>query len=305
MSPRVVLAGYAPPESVHSRGLDRIATLLQDWLGADVEVAVRHNVLDSGRQVHELLDDVENGAVSLCYFSTSYLADRVPALAVLDLPYVFDSLADAHRRLDGELGRTLSELTEAATALLPQGYWDNGFRHLSNRHREIAEPEDCQGLRIRLQPSWAHERFFTELGAQPVPTDLRDGIAMITAGAVDAQENPLANFVTYGVDRVHPHLTLTGHAYGARGLYASSSQLRAWPPSLREALNRAVALAVREQRAAAAAAETALADSLQRSGTRILRLSAANLAKFKKASLPVLAQAGRDVGAELLRLVTD
>ena len=39
---------------------------------------------------------------------------------------------------------------------------------------------------------------------------------MIASGEVDAQENPLANTFTYGVGAHHPHLTRTGHLYGAR-----------------------------------------------------------------------------------------
>ena len=50
--------------------------------------------------------------------------------------------------------------------------------------------------------------------------ELSEGIQMISRLDVDAQENPLANTVAYGVDRVHRHITMTGHLYGARGLFA-------------------------------------------------------------------------------------
>ncbi|MPZ14672.1 MAG: hypothetical protein GEU73_09665 [Chloroflexi bacterium] len=42
----------------------------------------------------------------------------------------------------------LTESTEAATGYRIFGYWDNGFRHLSNRLREIRTLEDCAGLRV-------------------------------------------------------------------------------------------------------------------------------------------------------------
>ena len=48
----------------------------------------------------------------------------------------------------------------------------------------------------------------------------RQGIQMISSLEVDAQENPLANTVAYGVYWVHRHITMTGHLYGARGLFA-------------------------------------------------------------------------------------
>ena len=41
--------------------------------------------------------------------------------------------------------------------------------------------------------------------------DLTEAIAMIKASTLDAQENPLANTVTYGVHKFHRFHTLTNH----------------------------------------------------------------------------------------------
>jgi TRAP-type C4-dicarboxylate transport system substrate-binding protein len=299
----VRLGGYAPAASTHGRALDRIAAGLRDGLGDDVTVEVDHNILDSGRPAQALLDDVESGRTTLCFFSTSYLADRVPGLGVVDLPYVFSSLEHAHAALDGALGTALSERTRRATGLLPLGYWDNGFRHLSNRSRDVRMPEDCRGLRVRLQPNWAHEALFRALGAEPVCNDLRDGIAMLMSGELDAQENPFANFVAYGVHEIHPHVTMTGHAYGARGVYASTAQLQGWTPRARDVLQAAVAAAVAQQRADAAATEAELRDRLTGQGTRILELSDDERAAFRAAAEPVLRRARAEIDDELWALL--
>ncbi|MGH7860989.1 MAG: TRAP transporter substrate-binding protein [Candidatus Dormibacteraceae bacterium] len=304
MSPlQIRLGGYGPSETSHSQGLRSIAEGLRLTLGAAVEVEIDYNILDSGRPAHELLDDVEAGRLTAAYFSTSYLVARVPELAVIDLPYIFTSLEHAHRSLDGELGRVLSERTRASTGLDPLGYWDNGFRHLSSRDREVRRPADCQGLRVRLQPNWAHQCFFEALGAIPVPTDLRDGIAMIKSGAVDAQENPLANFVAYGVDQVHHHLTLTAHAYGARGLYLSSRQSQSWPAGIRAALASAVAAAIPRQRITAARSERELLGQLVAAGTRLVDPRPDDLAAFRVLAGPVAQRARHELGGALLDLI--
>ncbi|MPZ87594.1 MAG: hypothetical protein GEU81_05860 [Nitriliruptorales bacterium] len=296
----VRLGGYAPAESTHGQALDRIAAGLRSRLGDRVRVEIDYNILDSGRPVHALLDDVEAGVTTLCFFSSSYLAERVPALGIIDLPYLFSSLEHAHACLDGELGQVLSARTREATGFLPLGYWDNGFRHLSNRDRDVRTPEDCRGLRVRLQPSWVHERLFRALGAEPVQTDLREGIAMLRSGELDAQENPFANFVTYRVHEVHPHVTLTGHVYGARGVYASAERLRDWPDDAIEVLRGAVAAAVSQQRAAAARKEEELRAWLVEQGTRIIALSAEEQGAFREVAEPVLAEAVRQFDTELL-----
>lgn len=291
--PEVRLGGYAPPDSTHGRALDTIAAGLRDGLGDGVEVSVEHNILDQGRPIQALLEDVEVGATTLCFFSTSYLADRVPELGIVDLPYVFPSAAAAHAALDGALGAALTDHTRRATGFVPLGYWDNGFRHLSNRSREVRTPDDVRGLRVRLQPNWAHEAFFRELGAEPCCNDLREGIEMLRSGELDAQENPFANFVSYGVDTLHPHVTLTGHVYGARGVYASAAQLEGWTDAAREVLAAAVRVAVDQQRDDAARTERALQDRLAAAGTTIVELDEDQHAAFQAVATPVLAEARR------------
>jgi TRAP-type transport system periplasmic protein len=302
--PPIHLTGYGPPESSHSRALDHIAGLLRDGLD-DGTVEVDYNILDQGRKAFDLVTDVEAGEATLCYFSTSYLADRVPELGIIDLPYVFDSLAHAHRALDGPLGARLDTATRERTRLEPLGYWDNGFRHLSNRWRDVHRPEDCRGLKIRLQPNWAHEALFRELGAEPTTTDLRDGIAMLTDGRLDAQENPFGNFVAYGLDEHHPHVTLTGHVYGARGVYASRRQLADWHAADVEVLRRAVRSGIELQRRLAAEHEDALRRSLAEAGLTITELTDEQHAAFRAAAQPVLEQARSRFDEELWALLED
>jgi TRAP-type C4-dicarboxylate transport system substrate-binding protein len=299
----VLLGGYAPADSTHGQALDTIAARLRAGLGDEVAVQIDYNILDSGRRAQALLEEVEAGRMTLCFFSSSYLADRVPGLGIIDLPYVFDSLEHAHGALDGGLGAALSQRTRHSTRLVPLGYWDNGIRHLSNRSRDIHTPEDCRGLRIRLQPNWAHEQFFRALGTEPVCNDLRDGIAMLLSGELDAQENPFANFVAYEVHTVHPHVTLTGHLYGARGVYASAEQLRTWPPHAHEVLAGAVEAAIRQQRDAAARKEIELRDWLASRGTRIIELTDDEHAAFRAVAEPVLQQARTEIDDELWSLL--
>jgi TRAP-type C4-dicarboxylate transport system substrate-binding protein len=301
----VRLGGYAPADSTHGQALDTIAAGLRTELGDGVAIQIDYNIMDSGRPAQALLEEVEAGRMTLCFFSSSYLAGRVPGLGIIDLPYVFDSLEHAHAALDGRLGAALSRRTRRSTGLDPLGYWDNGIRHLSNRSREIHTPEDCRGLRVRLQPNWAHEEFFRALGTEPVCNDLREGIAMLLSGELDAQENPFANFVAYDVHTVHPHVTLTGHIYGARGVYASAEQLRTWPLRAREALAGAVEIAVRQQRDAAASKEIELRDWLAGRGTRIVELAHDEHAAFRAVAEPVLQRARTSIDDELWALLGD
>ena len=304
MKPTIRVGGYAPRDSSHSAAVAHLVEHLETSLGDSVETDVMWNVLDEGRPAPDLLDMVGSGELTLCYFSSSYLGNRVPELNVLEVPFLFDTLDEAHSALDGELGRHLSEATAAVTPFTVLGYWDNGFRHFTNRLRPVRRPEDCAGMRVRLQPNHIHEKMVEAWGAIPFAVELSEGIAMIKSGEVDAQENPLANTVAYGVDEVHDHYTMTGHLYGARGLYAHRPTVEEWPNDIVEAVNAAVGSAIAFQREAAAAKELDLRRRLEANGAQFVDLTPDEKESFRLATEDVIAAAGAEVGIDLVRLAT-
>jgi TRAP-type C4-dicarboxylate transport system substrate-binding protein len=225
-------------------------------------------------------------------------------LALLDTPFRFPDLHGAHAALDGEIGRLLSEVIAEVTGFDVLGFWDNGFRHLTNRLRPIRSPEDCIGMRVRVQPSPIHERMIELWGAIPVPIDLQEGIEMIASGQVDAQENPLANTVAYGVDRHHHHLTLSAHVYGARAVLVNRAAFNSWDDQLRDAVREATRSAIAWQRAAAANAETAIATRLRAEGLDVIELTHDDRDAFAAALKPLRDEIDRGLPRELLSVST-
>ncbi len=298
----VRIGGYSPPDTSHSRAMVFFKEKMAERLGESVRTDIFWNVMDFGYAAGDLLSMVECGLLGMCYFSTSYLADRVPELEIVDLPFLFEDAAHAHRALDGALGAHLSERIEAQTGYGCLGFWDNGFRHLSNSARDVRTPADCKGLRIRLQPNEAHVRTFALLGAEPVPVELSEGIAMIESGAVNAQENPLSNTATYGVTNHQKHITMSGHFYGARALLVHRESFSAWPAQTREAVRECMAQAIAHQRQAARAGESAIRKKLEGEGVRFTDLNARERAAFAEATEPVRTEAQARLGHTLFDL---
>jgi TRAP-type C4-dicarboxylate transport system substrate-binding protein len=230
--------------------------------------------MDEGRPNTDLFQLVEAGEMFFCYFSSSYLGDRVPALNVLETPFLFDDLEHARRALDGTLGERLVEAVRASTPFEVLGFWDNGFRHLTNRLHPVRSPEDCRGMTVRMQPNAIHEELIRAWGAEPVAVELSEAIRLISGLEVDAQENPLANTVAYGVDDVHGFVTMTGHLYGARGLWANRARVEALPADLREIVLNAAQEAIDVQRVEAAELERGLRDRMEHRGIEFVDLTA-------------------------------
>ena len=128
--------------------------------------------------------------------------------------------------MDGALGRLLAQKIEERVNYRILGWFENGFRHISNRLRPVRTPADLAGMRIRVLPSAIQARTFELLGAVPLRLDLTEALAMIPKGEIDAQENPLTNTVTYGVHKFHRFHTLSNHFYISRPIFLHRDSIR-------------------------------------------------------------------------------
>lgn len=259
--------------------------------------------MDEGRPNTDLFDLVETGEMFLCYFSSSYLGERVPELNVLETPFLFESLDSAHRALDGSLGEALRRAVRTSTGFEALGFWDNGFRHFTNRHHEVHSPTDCEGMTVRMQPNRIHEELIRSWGARPVAVELSEGIDLISRLEVDAQENPLANTVAYGVDRVHPYVTMTGHLYGARCLFAHRPTYETMSSDLRNLVDVAILTAIDTQREAAEDLESRLRVEMEGAGIDFVDLTEAERAVFVEAASAAIELAHDSVPQGLFDLV--
>jgi TRAP-type C4-dicarboxylate transport system substrate-binding protein len=244
--------------------------------------------MDFGYKAEEVLWMSERGLLTLAYQSTSYLTERVPELEFADLPFLFASLEEARAAMDGRFGTYMSRVIEQRVPGYKMlGYFENGYRHVSNRLRSVHLPADMKGLSIRSLPSQMHARTYALLGAKPMIMDLKPAIAQITAGELDAQENPLANTVDYGVHKFHKFHTLTGHSYLSRGIYCHRASFESWPAALRGAMMEAVREAVLVQRELAVREEEIAEKAIKDAGGEVVRLTAAERAAFVAAVKPL------------------
>jgi len=297
------MGGYGPPTTSFSKSLTFIGDKLRAAFGERVVVDYVYNIMDHGHKAEDILTLVETGELTLGYQSSSYLTDRVPALGFVDLPFLFADNAQARAAMDGALGQYLARKVEERVGYRILGWFENGFRHVSNKLRPVRTPADMNGMSIRVLPSEVHKRTFELLGAVAMRMDLTEAIAMIKAGTLDAQENPLANTVTYGVHNFHKFHTLTSHFYVSRPIFLHRPSLEAWPRDVQQAMLQLVTDAVAYQRMLALEEQDAARRAIEAAGCAVVDLTPAEHAAFVDAVQPLLA-AARDVyGEEMFRML--
>jgi TRAP-type transport system periplasmic protein len=158
-------------------------------------------------------------------------------------------------------------------------------------------------MKIRVLPSEIHKRTFELLGAIAMRMDLTEAIAMIKAGTLDAQENPLANTVTYGVHNFHKFHTLTSHFYISRPIFLHRPSFDAWPPELQRAMQAAVTEAVTYQRGLAEEEHAQSRKIIEDAGCEIVELTAQEHDAFVAAVQPLLKDARGLYGDAMFKMV--
>ena len=298
--PEIRFGGYQGPASVHTRAAQEFGKVLTGELGDAVSFSLRENVVADGHQAADLLTMVDSGELSLCYFSTSYLAERVPEIALLDLPFAINDRASAYRVLDGPLGNLLADKIRENTNYKLLGFWDNGFRHFSNQSHAIHTPDDCKGVRIRTLFSEMHAKVFSLMGFEPVALDVKDLLAGVEDGTVGAQENPLTNTYNFNIHKHHRYITLSGHSFGVAALLCHAPSFEQWTLNIQKAVTNAAIAATHKQRQLAAAEDDEILAKFKPDENEIIRLTDTERALFLATVSPLIEEQRTRFGTETL-----
>jgi len=297
------MGGYGPATTGFSRALKLIGDRLTEKFGDRIDVKYVWNIMDFGYKAEEILWLVESGVLTLGYQSSSYLTDRVPELGFVDLPFLFADNDQARAAMDGALGQFLAQKIEERCDFRILGWFENGFRQISNRLRAVRTPADFKGMTIRVLPSEVQRRTFELIGATPMKMDLTEAIARIKAGTIDAQENPFANTVTYHVHKFHRFHTVSNHFYISRPIFLHRASFDAWPADLQQAMRDALVEAVAFQRKLAIEEDAASRRAIEAEGCEIVEVTADEHEAFVRAVEPIYGEACEQYGKDLLNLV--
>lgn len=304
MNPVVIrFGGYQGPTSINTRAALRFGEVLKETLASRVKFELVGDVLALGRASGELPDMVEHGELAACYMSTVRFAHAAPELKLLELPFVIANRPKAIRALTGGLGALFKTSMEAHTPFRVLGFWDNGFRHITNSVRPIRSPADCKGLRIRTQMSALHAEALGGLGFEPISVDIKEFTEQIAGDRFQAQENPLTNTFHFGVQKYHRHITLSGHFFGASAVICNAALYESWPADVKQAVDSAAREATTLQHALAAQEDDTVLASIDPLHNELVRLTPAEHDAFVKAVEPMLAKHRKSLDPKLFEFL--
>lgn len=297
------IAGYQGPSSILTQGLAcLVETLKQSGWTSDIDWVP--NVTDHQEKAADLFASIENGTRQIGYMASGYLSARVPELEVLELPFTIDNRETALAALDRSAGEILRQAVHEKTGFHVLGFWDNGFRHLSNAVRPIQQPSDAVGLKIRTLDSALYRATLDAIGFKAVTSDVKDLVSWIAQDIVQAQENPLTNYMGFELWKHHPYVSLTHHFYGVLLLVCPLAWYDTLNQEERQLLAHAVKASTALQRQLAAEQDAITLVRMQDIGVKVLPKDALDMQAFHKSvesiSLSARAQIPKDLLAAYL-----
>lgn len=160
----------------------------------------------------EELEALQLGAVQMLAPSLSKFGPLgVKEFEVLDLPFIFDSVAELHRVMDGPIGAMLMKKLEPR-GIIGLALWDNGFKVMT-ANKPLRTVDDFKGLKMRIQSSKMLDAQFRAVGANPQVVAFSEVYQAMQTGVVDGSENTPSNIFTQKHHEVQKHLTVSYHGY--------------------------------------------------------------------------------------------
>ncbi|WP_326526889.1 TRAP transporter substrate-binding protein [Dokdonella sp.] len=230
---------------------------------------------------------LQGGTIEMTVLNSGILAAQVKDFEVYDYPFVFANSKEADTVVDGPFGKNLHAKLEAKN-IVGLGYWELGFRNLTNSKRPILKVEDIAGLKLRVIPNPINLDWVKALGANPVPLAFPELYTAMETRAVDSQENPVTVINANKFNEVQKYLTLTRHQYNPQSVIISKKVWDGLTGDEKKIISEAVAEVTVFQRKVAREQETVALDALKKSGMEIGELPPAEVARFREKMAPVI-----------------
>ncbi|MNC14751.1 2,3-diketo-L-gulonate-binding periplasmic protein YiaO precursor [compost metagenome] len=232
--------------------------------------------------------------------NSGILAAQVPEFAMLDFPYLFNNTAEAHAVIDGEVGQQLHASLENK-GLVGLGYWDLGFRNMTNSKRPVTKPEDMAGLKIRVIQSPIYLETFKALGANPVPMPFPEVYTALEQRTVDGQENPYTVILGNKFHEVQKYLSATNHIYNPQSFVIGQKTWKKLSSDEQALIRAAASEAQTYQREITAKAQTEALDKLKQEGIAANEIAPEEVERFRAKVKPVVEQFAKDLDPAMVK----
>ena len=283
------------------KGSLKFKELAEKYTNGKVKIEIYPN--SSLYKDKEEIEALQLGSVQMLAPSTAKFAPLgAKEFEALDLPWLFKDDATYDKAMKGQVGKWLFSKLESK-GITGLAYWDNGF-HMVSANRPLLNPNDFQGLKVRISGSKIADRYFRDMGSIPQIMAFSEVYQALQTGVVDSCENTPSNYWTQKFHEVQKDITVSYHAHLQYAVIVNSKFWSGLPADVRGQLEKAMDEATDYTNSIAKKEnEDSLADIKKSGRTTLHYLTPEQKAAWQKAMAPTYKWAEGRVGKDVLDLL--
>ena len=235
----------------------------------------------------DAIEQVRLGAIDFGEFSLGPMGQAIPETNVVSLPFIFKSIPDMYRLMDGEVGEAIGA-GMIEKGMVPLGWYDAGARSFYNSVRPINTPADVEGLKVRVMSNDLFVGMVESMEGNATPMAFGEVYQSIKTGVVDGAENNPPSYESTNHFEVAKYYSLTEHLIIPECLCMSLKTWETLTPEQQAIMKEAGQKSAILQRELWQEREAASMETVQAGGTVVNTI--ADKAPFQEAMAPVYEQ---------------
>lgn len=250
--------------------------------GGEVTGKVFHNGVLGDQP--DAIQQIRLGALDFGEFSLGPMGPVVPETNVVSLPFIFASVPEMYRLMDGEVGDAIGAGMEAK-GIKALGWYAAGARSFYNSVRPINTPADVEGLKVRVMSNDLFVDMISAMDGNATPMAFAEVYQSLKTGVVDGAENNPPSYESTNHYEVAKYLSLTEHLIIPECLCMSLKTWDKLSPEHQDIVMAAGRASADYQRELWAEREAASLETVKAGGTEVNTVE--EKAPFQQAMAPV------------------
>ena len=292
-------AHFSVEDDPNHRAIEALAKMVNEATGGELAIRISPNSQLGGEV--DVVEGILLGTIDMAPPSAAVLANWVPEMNVLNMPFIFRDWDHYNSVLDGPI---FDELSAAAApkGIRLLGFMTSGPRHIMGR-MPVNSIEDLAGRKVRTVQNPIHVATFNAFGANATAIAYPEVYSALQTGVVDGADAANTNYYTQKFYEVAPHWAQVSWLFYSNPIVISERKFQKLSEAQQEVLLAAGRKAGRDQQADWKATDASLLGVLKENGVTVTTPDAA---PFRAAAQQVYDEfLATDEQKKLLQLIAE
>jgi C4-dicarboxylate-binding protein DctP len=249
-------------------------------------------IVDNGRLAgdQDMADAVSSGKADIGIAASGFLARKVPSIAILELPFLFNfrALTDAATKPGSEFRRLIEQHMTAVGGLHVLLWQPLAEAHFTSKGRDVADVRHLVGRQVAV-PAKGPEKLVEGCGGRPTIYEIPIFQAALVEGKADAALMSLWGMKFLRLWDAHDVVTLTAHSPVEFLVIIGERRWQALSPDHRSALTEAAGIAERDGHVRMAKQEAGIKRFAVGNGVKFVSLTPDQVADWRACTAHLVA----------------